>query len=204
MYNVSINIVKCWQPFFSFSFSFLFILNMYFIYISNIFPFSGLPFRRLLSHPLPLPLWRCSPTHLPVLPFHPGIPLHWGIEYPQAQGPLLTDVQQGHPLPHMQLKPWVRPYVLFGRWSSPRELWGHLTGWHCCSLRRATNPRSFFSPFSTPPWRTLHSVQWLAVSLHLRICQAVTEPLKRQSYQAPGSKSLASTVIVQHNLQWQT
>jgi hypothetical protein len=38
--------------------------------------------------PLPLPLWGCFPTH-PLLFSHPGIPVHWGIEQPQAQGPLL-------------------------------------------------------------------------------------------------------------------
>jgi hypothetical protein len=33
------------------------------------------------------------------------------------------DVQQGHTLPHMLQEPWVSPYVLFGWWSSPLELW---------------------------------------------------------------------------------
>jgi hypothetical protein len=64
-------------------------LDIFFIYISNVFPFQGLPFRTPLSHPLPLSLGGCSPyTHPP--PFSlPGIPLHWGIEDPQAQGSLL-------------------------------------------------------------------------------------------------------------------
>jgi hypothetical protein len=40
------------------------------------------------------------------------------------------------------------------------------------------------------------SVQWLAVSIHLCICQALAEPLRRQLYQAPVSKHfLASTVV---------
>jgi hypothetical protein len=61
-----------------------------------------------LTHPLPLP--------------HPGIPLHWGIEPSQDQGPLPIDVQQGYPLLHMQLEPWVPPCVPFGWWFSPWEL----------------------------------------------------------------------------------
>jgi hypothetical protein len=62
----------------------------YFIYISNVFPFPGLPFGD--PHPiLPLPAsMRVLPQ--PTHPFQfssPGIPLHWAIEHPQAQGPLL-------------------------------------------------------------------------------------------------------------------
>ena len=66
-----------------------FLLDSFFIYISNVFPFPGLPFRTPLSHPhLPRLLWGCSLTHLlPSSP--PGIPLQRGIEHPQAWGPLL-------------------------------------------------------------------------------------------------------------------
>jgi hypothetical protein len=47
-------------------------------------------------------------------------------------------------------------------------------------------------PHSAPPvlsltllsW-TLWSVQWLAMSFHLFVCQAVAESLRRQLYQAP-------------------
>jgi hypothetical protein len=35
-----------------------------------------------------------------------------------------------------------------------------------------------------PPLGTLCSVQWFAVSIHLYICQALVEPLRRQLYQA--------------------
>ena len=35
-----------------------------------------------------LPLWRCSQTD-PLQSSLPGIPPHWGIKHPQAQGPLL-------------------------------------------------------------------------------------------------------------------
>ena len=43
---------------------------------------------------------------------------------------------------------------------------------------------------------TPHSVQWLAVSIHLCICKALAEPLRRQPYQVPVSKHfLASTIL---------
>jgi hypothetical protein len=47
-----------------------------------------------------------------------------------------------------------------------------------------------------PPWGTLCSVQWLAESIHLCICQALAETLRRQLYQAlVGKHLLASTIV---------
>ena len=47
-----------------------------------------------------------------------------------------------------------------------------------------------------PSLGTLCSVQWMAVSIHLGICQALSGPLRRQLYQAPVSKHfLASTTV---------
>ena len=37
-----------------------------------------------------------------------------------------TDAQQGHPLLHIRLEPWVTPCVYFGGGFSPWELWGNL------------------------------------------------------------------------------
>jgi hypothetical protein len=65
-------------------FSFFFLLDIFFIYISNVIPFPGFPSENPLS-PSPPP---CSPTHPLPLP-GPGIPLYWGIEPLQDQGPLL-------------------------------------------------------------------------------------------------------------------
>jgi hypothetical protein len=47
-----------------------------------------------------------------------------------------------------------------------------------------------------PPLETPCSVQWLAVSICLCICQALTEPLKRQLYQAPFSTHFLMSTIV--------
>ena len=59
---------------------------------------------------------------------------------------------------------------------------------------QTTSAPSVLSP--TPPLRTPCSVQWLAVSIHLCIRQALAEPLRRQLYQAPVIKNfLASTTV---------
>jgi hypothetical protein len=47
-----------------------------------------------------------------------------------------------------------------------------------------------------PPLGTMCLVQWLAASIHLCICQALAEPLRRQLYQAPVSKHLLTSTIV--------
>jgi hypothetical protein len=47
-----------------------------------------------------------------------------------------------------------------------------------------------------PSLETLCSVQWMAVSNHFCICQALAEPLRRQLYQAPVSKVLLASAIV--------
>jgi prolipoprotein diacylglyceryltransferase len=47
-----------------------------------------------------------------------------------------------------------------------------------------------------PSLGTLCSVQWMAVSFHLGICQALSGPLRRQLYQAPVSKLLLASTVV--------
>jgi hypothetical protein len=59
----------------SFSFfCFNFLLDIFFIYISNAFPFPSFPSKNLLSPPT----YQYSPSHPLLLP-DPGIPLYWGI-----------------------------------------------------------------------------------------------------------------------------
>jgi hypothetical protein len=47
-----------------------------------------------------------------------------------------------------------------------------------------------------PSLGILCSVQWMAVSIHLCICEALTEPLRRQLYQTPLSKHLLASTTV--------
>jgi hypothetical protein len=120
-------------------------LDIFFFYISNVFPFPGLPFRAPYPIPLPLPLWGWSPTYPPTPafpPWHSPTLGYWTPSGSRAFPP--TDIQQGHPLPHMWPAPWVPPCIFFGWWFSPLgALWGGgggLVCWHCCSLRGAANP----------------------------------------------------------------
>ena len=47
-----------------------------------------------------------------------------------------------------------------------------------------------------PKFGTMYSKQWMAVSMHFCIFQALAEPLMRKLYQAPVSKLLLGSTIV--------
>jgi hypothetical protein len=47
-----------------------------------------------------------------------------------------------------------------------------------------------------PSLGILYSLQWMAVSIHLCICEALEEPLRRQQHQAPISKHLLASTTV--------
>jgi hypothetical protein len=97
---------------------FTFLLDILFIYISNVIPFPSF----LSENPLSAPPSPWPPTYQLLLP-GPGIFLYWGIEPSQDQGPLppIND-RLGHPLLYMQLETWVPPCVFFDWWfKSIRE-----------------------------------------------------------------------------------
>jgi hypothetical protein len=79
------------------------------------------------------------------------------------------------------MESWVPPCIFFGWWFIPWELQIPSAPW-VLSLAH--------------PLGALYSVQWLAVSIHLCICQALAEPLRKQLYQAPVSKLLLASTIV--------
>jgi hypothetical protein len=86
--------------------------------------------------------------------------------------------------------------VLFGCWLSPWAFWGY---W----LVHIVVPPMVLQ-FPSAPWvlslapslSILCSVQWMAVSIHFCICQALAEPLRREIYQAPLSKHLLASTTV--------
>ena len=99
------------------------------------------------------------------------------------------------------MEPWVPPCVLFGWWFSPWEFWEG-TAWFIllfllwgCKPLQVPLVLSIIPPLGTP-LRTLCSVQWLAVSIHLCICQALAESLRRQPYQVLISKHFLAYTIV--------
>ena len=75
--------------------------------------FSVSPHGNSLSH-LPFPcFYEVVPPPTDSHPPCPGLLLHWGIEPSQA-GPKASpsmDARQGHPLLHIQLEPWVSPWL---------------------------------------------------------------------------------------------
>jgi hypothetical protein len=96
----------------------------YFLYLHFKYypPFLVPPPRNPLLHALSPCFYERvpPPTHscLPTLAF----PYTGALSFigPRASPPI--DAQQGHPLLHMQLEPWVSPCVLFSWWFSPWEL----------------------------------------------------------------------------------
>ena len=97
----------------------LFLLDIFFIYLSNGVPFPSFPSKNPLSPPLPAP----QPTTPVSWPWHPLVLGHRTFTGPRASPP--TDDLLGHPLLHMQLEPQVPPCVFFGWWFSPWELLGY-------------------------------------------------------------------------------
>ena len=101
------------------------LLGIFFIYISNVFSFPGLPFRNLLSHHSPSPCFYKG-THPPtqtLLSSLPGIPLHWGNKHPQARGSLLPLMSNKEIL--CLICRTINPSMCtLGWWSSTQELLG--------------------------------------------------------------------------------
>jgi hypothetical protein len=97
-----------------------------------------------------------------------------------------TDDWRGHPLLYRQLETWVPPCIFFDWWFSLTELWRY---W----LVHIVVPRMGLQTPSAP-WilslalslGTLCSIQWMAVSIHFCICQALVE-LRRQLYHLSAS-----------------
>ena len=170
---------------------------IFYLFIFHVIPFPDFPSGSPLSHPpsLCLAVQVLPHTHLLLCP-HPNIPLHWGMEPSQDQGPLLS------------LMPDKAILCYVGRWSLGSfhvySLDGGLvlvssggSGWLILLFFLwVVNPFSSLSLVSSFFIRNPSSVQWVASSMKICICQALAEPLRREIYQAPLSKHfLASTLV---------
>jgi hypothetical protein len=172
-------------------------LDIFYIYIYNVFPFPGLPFRSPLFYPSSPCLYESAP--LPTYPLpssQPGIPLHWGIEHPQTQGSLLPLISNKAILCHIcgQHHGSLHVYSLVAG-PVPRSSWG-LACWDCCSLHGTANPLSSFSPFSNSstrdPWAQSSGWLWASTSVFVRFWKR----LSGQLYQASSSKYFRATTIL--------
>ena len=74
----------------------------------------------------------------------------------------------------------------------PGELWGIGLIYSVILPMGLQNPSAPLILSLTSPLGALCSVQWLAVSILLCICQDLAEPLRRQPYQVPVSKHVLS------------
>jgi hypothetical protein len=121
------------------------------------------------------------------------IPLHWGIQHPQAQGPLLPLLSNKGILCHIcgQCHGSLHVYSLVGG-SVSRSSRGSgllLPQWGCIS------PQLLHSLLQLLHQGPPSSFQCLAVTILLCICQTLAESLGGQPYQASISKHfLASTI----------
>jgi len=157
-------------------FSPFFLLNIFFIYTSNVISFPSFPSRNPPAHPPITCLHEGAPPpiHL-LLPHCPSIPLCRGIEPPQDRGP---------PFPLMLDKAilcymcdWshgsLHVYSLVGGLVPGSS--GGLVGWYCWSSYGLQIPSAPSVLSLTPPLGTPFSVQWLASSIRLCNCQALAE-----------------------------
>jgi hypothetical protein len=152
------------------------------------------------------PLWK-TPSHLPSsfpcervipqLPRHSHLP---ALAFPYT-GALNTLRPKGKLLPLMFNKAILcyicdqshgsfHVYSLVGS-PVPRSSWDSVA-----PTMGLQTPSAPSAPSPTPSSGTPHSVQWLAVSICLYICQALAEPLRRQPYQGPVSKHFLVSPIV--------
>jgi hypothetical protein len=93
-------------------FVFVLFFIVYFLYLYfKCYPLSWFPlWKPPITSLLPLLLWGCSPPSIPISPpWHSPTLGHWVFTGLRASPP--TDDQQGHPLLHMQLEPWVGSLV---------------------------------------------------------------------------------------------
>ena len=152
------------------------------------------PANSLSLHPPPVSMrvLAYSPTHFRNMSWH--LPTLRHRTFPGQRASPSSDAQQGNTL---LICSWshgtLHVYSLVG--GLVPESSGDLVGWYSSSYRVANPPAPLVLSL-TPPFRTLCSVQWLAVSICLCICQALSEPLRRQLDQAPVSMHfLASTIV---------
>ena len=91
-----------------------FLLDIFFIYVSNVIPFlSHPPPETPCSIPFPLLRWSCAPIHTLFPIFLPSNSPTLGPQaFIVARVSPPTGARQGHPLLHMWLKPWDHVYSL--------------------------------------------------------------------------------------------
>jgi hypothetical protein len=123
---------------------------------------------------LPLPLLP-NPSTPASWPWHSPILGHRAFTGPRASPSI--DYRLVHPLLQMHLEPWVLPCVFSSWWFSPWELWGYWWVHIVIPPMGLQTPSTPWVLSLAPSLGTLCSVQWMAVSIHLCICQELFDLL---------------------------
>jgi hypothetical protein len=93
------------------------------------------------------------------------------------------------------------PFI-YTLWFSPQKLQGVWLVDTVASPMELQTPSASSVPSPTPQSATLSPVQWLAVSIHFCICQALAEPPRRKSYLAPVCKCFPASTIASRFCIW--
>jgi hypothetical protein len=163
----------------------IFFIIGYFIYLHfKCYPLSWFPLcKPPISSPLPPVSMRVllhPPIH-PLLPHCSGLPLHWGIEPSQDQGPPLPLILDKAILCYMcswshgslHVYSFVGGLVL----GTCRGWWVDLVGWYCCLSYGVANPFSSSVLPLTSPLGSPCSIRWLSArtaSIFVRLWQSLS------------------------------
>jgi hypothetical protein len=185
------------QQFYVCLFVCLFVFFIFSYYIFSLFTWQMLsPF--LVSPPKILypitPPTALQPTHSHSWSWHSPILEHRTFTGPRASPPI--DGQLGHPLWHIQLGPKVPLCVFFDWWYSSKELWEYWLVHIVVPPMKLRIPSAPWVLSLAPSLGNLCSIQWVTVSIHFCICQALAEPHRRQLYEAIVSRLLLASDIV--------
>jgi hypothetical protein len=146
-----------------------------------------------IPYPLPPPP-APQPNHSDSQSWHSTILGHRTFTGPRASPPI--DDRLGHPLLHIQVEPQLPPCVFFDWWFASKELWGYWLAHIVFPPMGLQTPPAPWVHSLAPSLGTLCSIQYMILSIHFCMCQALAEALRRQLYQAPVSRLLLASAIV--------
>jgi hypothetical protein len=88
------------------------------------------------------------------------------------------------------------PTMCFLWWFIPRNLWGYWLVHIVVLPMGLQTPSAPWILSLAPPLGTLCFIQWMTVSIHFCICQALPRPHRRELNQVPVSKHLLASTTV--------
>jgi hypothetical protein len=144
--------------------TFYFILDIFFIYISNGIPFPIFHSENPLSpHPYPAPQHTHSHSQCWLSP----ILGHRTFTGPRVSPPI--DDRLGHSQLHIQIKPHVPRCVFFDWWIRSKDLWGYWLVHIDVPPMELQIPSAPWVLSLAPSLGTLCSILWMIVSIHFCI-----------------------------------